>query len=199
MKAIAMLIITAVIVLGAQLSQARQPHPEVKFKVLEDQSFALYLGKIGHEKLKISLMDNSGHMLYNKTIDNKNSFKRKLNLHKLPAGNYRLEISDLISTRSYPIFLANKSLIIAKDEMITVFKPILNKSNNTVSLSLFSPAKYSHTLKIYNEHSEVVHGEEIEEKVNYHKQFDFSKALPGSYSIVVKTQGHQYSYLVPIK
>ena len=122
-----------------------------------------------------------------------------MNLKELPTGSYTLEIRDNIGTLSYPIALAEGSLEIPEEKLVATFNPIIKKTHNTVSLVLFSPAKHSHELSIYNENNELVHGEKIEEKVNFNKQFDFSEALPGDYSIVVNSQGHQYTYLVPIR
>lgn len=199
MKAIAKLFIVAVIVLGAQSSHAKNPHPRARFKVLKEQSFALYLDQLGQQKVKISLLDAKGNILYVKTIRHSTSFKRKINLRQLPEGNYSLEIRDAIGTESYPIAVLSNSLTIEEDKMVTTFNPILRKSDKTVSLSLFSPSKQPHTVKIYNDKSELVHDEEIAQVTNYNKQFDFSEALPGSYNIVINSRGHEYSYIIPVK
>lgn len=199
MKTIVRLIIVAVVVLGAQSSHASNPHPAVAVRVLDAENFAIYMKQITDQKLRVAIKDDAGQVLYFKTIRKGNSFNRKMNLKELPAGHYTLEIRDNIGTLSYPINLADGSLEIPEDKRLATFNPIIKKTNNTVSLALFSPAKHSHELSIYNAQNELVHGEKIEEKVNYNKQFDFSEALPGDYSIVVNSQGHQYTYLVPVK
>ena len=199
MKTIVRLIIVAVVVLGAQSSHASNPHPSIAVRVLDAKSFAIYMKQITDQKIRLTIKDDAGQVLYFKTIRNNNSFNRKMNLKELPAGQYSLEIRDNIGTLSYPIALAEGSLEIPEDKRLTTFNPIINKTNNTVSLVLFSPAMHSHELSIYNEQNELVHGEKIEKKVNYNKQFDFSEALPGDYSIVVNSQGHQYTYVVPVK
>jgi hypothetical protein len=199
MKTIVRLIIVAVVVLGAQSSHASNPHPSIAVRVLDAENFAIYMRQITDQKLRVAIKDDAGHVLYSKTIRKRSSFNRKMNLKELPAGQYTLEIRDDIGTLSYPIALAEGSLEIPEDKRVATFNPIIKKTNNTVSLALFSPAKHSHELSIYNERNELIHGEKIEEKVNYNKQFDFSEALPGDYSIVVNSQGHQYTYLVPVK
>ena len=199
MKTIVKLLIVAVIVLGAQSSHAVNPHPSVSIRVLDSKSFAFQIGHIENRKIKVSLLDGAGHILFSRQVTRKETFGRKLNLRELPAGSYSLEIKNDIGTLTYPIQLSGQELSIPVDERIATFNPIIRKTNNTVSLVLFSPAKHSHQLSIYNERHELVHGENIEETVSFTKQFDFSEALPGSYSIVINSQGHRYTYMVPVK
>jgi hypothetical protein len=199
MKTIVRLIIVAVVVLGAQSSHASNPHPSIRVRVLDAENFAIYMKQITDQKLRVTIKDEAGQVLYNKTIRKSNSFKRKMNLKELPKGQYTLEIRDHIGTLSYPITLAEASLEIPEEKRLATFHPIIKKTNNMVSLMLFSPAKHSHEVSVYNEQNELLHGEKIKEKVNYNKQFDFSEALPGDYSIVVNSQGHQYTYRVPVK
>ena len=199
MKTIARIVLAAVIVLGAQSSFAVNPHPSVSIRVLDATSFAFRLHLGDKQKLKIALVDESGKVLFSKSIHQEDYFERKMNLKRLPAGSYSLEIQDEIGTLAYPINLAEAKLTIPVDERIITYNPIIRKTENTVSLVLFSPEKHSHQLSIYNENNELLHGESIEETMSYSKQFDFSKALPGSYSIVINSQGHEYTYLVPVK
>jgi DNA-binding CsgD family transcriptional regulator len=110
MKRIVRLFIVAVIVLGAQSSHGANPHPDVFIRVLDAQSFALYMKQIGNQKLEISIKDESGDILYNKRVRKQDSFKRKMNLKELPSGSYSLEIKDDLGTLSYPIALAREAV-----------------------------------------------------------------------------------------
>lgn len=199
MKTIVRLIIIAVIVLGAQSSHATSPHPSVTIRVLDATSFALYLKQIEDQRLKITLKDSAGEVLYTKRLRNRNSYDRRMNLENLPAGKYSLEISDNVGTLSYPVKMTVNALQIPVDERVATFHPIIRKQNSTVSLVLFSPAKHSHELSIYNENNVLMHGEKINGTVNYQKQFDFSTALPGSYSMVINSEGQKYTYMIPVK
>lgn len=199
MKTIVKLLIAAVIVLGAESSHATNPHPAVSIRILDKKSFALQLGQLNHQKIKIALLDESGQILFSRLINRKDSFGRKLNLKELPVGKYSLEIKNELGTLTYPVNLSAGGLAIPVDERTASFNPIIRKTNNTVSLVLFSPAKHTHELSIYNGRNELVYGENIEETINFQKQFDFSQALPGSYNIVINSQGHRYTYMVPVK
>jgi hypothetical protein len=199
MKTIIRLIIVAVIVLGAQSSHASNPHPSVAIRVLDATSFAIYLNQINDQKLKIAIRDEQGNMLYYKLVRNRNSFNRKLNLRELPTGIYSVEIRDDIGTISYPITLEQGVLSVLEDERVATFNPIIRKKSTTVSLVLFSPAKHTHELSIYNAAHELVHDEKVQNTVNFNKKFDFSEAMPGAYNIVINSQGHKYTYMVPIK
>lgn len=189
----------AVIVLGAWSSHGSNPQPSVTVRVLDAESFALYMRQIDGQKINVYVKDKDGSTLYSRSLRNKDTFSKKINLKELPAGVYSLEIRDNIGTLTYPIFLSETRLEIPVDERIATFNPIVRKDDKTVSLVLFSPSGHTHNLSIYNEKHELVHDEKINETINYQKQFDFSEALPGFYSIVINSQGHEYTYHLPVK
>lgn len=199
MKTIARLIIVAVIVLGAQSSHGSNPHPSVSVRVLDATSFAFYLKQIDGQKLHVSIKDVNGTSLYSTDVRNKSSFSRKVNLKELPEGNYSLEVSDNIRTVTYPIRLGGEVLKVPVEERIATFNPIFRKQDRKVALVLFSPSKQTHDLKIYNEANQLIHDEKIIETVNYQMQFDFSDALPGQYNFVINSQGHEYTYHLPVR
>ena len=64
---------------------------------------------------------------------------------------------------------------------------------------MFSPSQEVHNLNIYNDENELVHSEEISETVNFTRQFDFSQAFPGDYSVVINCSDHVYTYTMPVK
>jgi len=199
MKTIIRLALVAMIVLGSQSSYASKPYPGVTIRVLDMTSFALYIDQIEDQNLKLSIKDKSGNSLYSKSIRSKRSYARKINLKNLPKGAYALEIRDNISTLSYPIVLVEGSLHVRYDQKVETFNPIVKQKPNRLDLALFSPEMHKHQLNIYNDDNELIHEETIEETVNYRKQFDFSKAIPGSYRVVVNSHGHEYRYSVPVK
>ena len=185
MKKVFKLVIAAVIVLGAQFSHASVGHPAVKVRVLDATSFALYMEQIDNQKLSIKIEDESGQILYKKTVRNKNEFQSKVNLKELPEGNYKLEIEDKMGKLSYPILLTANAVEISNDTRIATYNPIFRQKNNNLSLVMFSPSQEVHNLNIYNDENELVHSEEISETVNY--------------SVVINCSDHVYTYTMPVK
>lgn len=175
-------------------------NPIIKIKEGNNKTFALYLSSLNKSVIRVSIKNDQGSILTEYKIKSKaNGFARKYNLKDLQNGTYTLEIADNIMTRSYPIEVTNNRVNIEENAMFASFKPIIKQNEKMVGLMVFSPGQQAHEVTIYNENFDIVHDEILEKETNVQKKFDFTAAAPGDYSIVINTQGHKYTYSIPVK
>jgi hypothetical protein len=175
-------------------------NPVVKIKEVDNKSFALYITSLERNEIQVFIKNDQGSILTEDKAQSKEKvFARKFNLRELQAGTYTLEIVDNIMTRSYPIEVSNTQINVIENKMIASFKPVIRQKEGMVGLMVFSPAQQAHEITIYNENFDIVHDETLEKEMNIQKKFDFTTAAPGDYSIVINTQGHKYTYSIPVK
>jgi hypothetical protein len=173
-------------------------NPAVKIKPLGNKSFALYITDLGNEKHSIVIKDSEGIILVSQKTRKQDAFAKRFNLNNLVDGAYYLEINDNQKTLTYPINLSDNKLAVLESAQVK-YKPVVKQTGKSMDLMVFSPDKSSYELTIYNENYEIVHDELMSEQTNYQKKIDFSVAAPGSYSVVLNSQGHRYTYVMPVK
>jgi hypothetical protein len=173
-------------------------NPIVKIKPLGNKTFALYLSDLGNQKHSILIKDSEGVILVSQKTKKQEAFAKRFNLNNLVDGAYYLEIDDNQKTLTYPLNLSNNKLAVLESVQVR-YTPVVRQTGKSMDLMVFSPDKSSYELKIYNEDYEIVHDELLSEQTNYKKKIDFSVAAPGSYSVVLNSQGHKYTYVMPVK
>ena len=177
---------------------SNDPKPVVAIKPLDGKNFALYINNIGEEKTRISIKDDKGYTLITESLRNKSSYSRKFNMNNLPEGQYVLELEDNRTIERIPLHIAKASLVLGNDTNVA-FKPYLRHKNNVLDVMVLSPEQAAHEITIYNQANNVVFNDLIEKQLTIEKQYDVSALAPGEYNVTVNTQGHEYTYTLPVQ
>jgi hypothetical protein len=180
------------------------PFPTVRVTSMGIRNFAIYIDNFNSKRIKLSLRDTRGFVLYNKNIKSEGTYAKKYDLNNLPKGRYKLDLEDGINSRSYTIVLSdseltvldNYNLIVSTQDNKTSFKPFMSQRGDILDLMVFSPELAKHEIRIYNQQNEIIFSEVEDKKLNIERQYDFSLLESGLYNFVVLSQGHRYNYRV---
>ena len=199
-KSIKILTIVFAILIASTNGFSTDPSTAVRIKSMGIRNFGVYIDNYNSKRIKISLRDTTGFVLYKKNIKHEGSYSQKYNLSNLPKGRYVLNLEDDISLRSYTIVLSDSeltvvdSLVVSTKKNIAAFKPFMRHRGDILDLMVFSPELAKHEIKIYNQQNEIIFSEVEDKKMNIAKQYDFSLLESGIYDFVILTQGHRYNY-----
>jgi hypothetical protein len=182
------------------------PSLAVRIKSLGSRNFAIYIDNFNDKRIKISLRDTAGHVLYNKNIKGESSYAKKYNVKNLPKGTYVLDFENEMSSRSYAIVLSESDLkvvdnyepLVSSLEDTGVFKPFVRHRGDVVDLMVFSPELTKHEIRIYDHRNEIIFRDVQDKKMNIEKQYDLSLLRSGKYNFVVLSQGQRYNYRMDI-
>ena len=167
-------------------------------KPQSDKRFSLYLNKIDFPRVKISIKDDEGKNLYNKTVKGQSSFAKQFDMSQLPTGAYVLSLEDELSVQNIPLSVMDNDVEIAMDDKKRIFKPHFMQDANLLDVMVFSPDKSDHKITIYDEANQVVYYETIAGQMTIEKRYNLAQLAPGQYNITIESNNYSYSYLMPI-
>lgn len=129
----------------------------------------LFYTKKNSEKVKLTIYDSEGKTIGTSYVNNEKGFIQPFNFNGLPYGDYSIKIEDQdgINLQKFTHAATASSI-----------KSSVYDINNTNRYKLFvlnqkdSPI----SIKVYNEDSEIVHEQKVEDKEAFSQVIDLSKA-----------------------
>jgi len=205
-KSIKILTVVFAIFLASTNGFSTDPSPAVRIKSLGIRNFVIYIDNLNSKRIKISLRDTTGFVLYNKNIKGEGTYAKKYNVNNLPKGRYVLDFKNEMGSRSYTIVLSdngltvldNYELIVSSLEDTVAFKPFIRHRGDILDLMVFSPELAKHEIRIYDQQNEIIFSEVEDKKMNIEKKYDLSLLESGKYNFVVLSQGQRYNYRMRI-
>ncbi|MBP6794646.1 MAG: hypothetical protein KA143_06320 [Saprospiraceae bacterium] len=120
----------------------------------------------------------------------------KLNVDQLPAGEYEIELADDFRIQKQT-FSKNTERIWMKDDIQTIFKPIIKTEGAIIKVN-FLNLDHSSSIEILDPSNRIIYSSEINQK-QYSKQFNLSSVTPGEYYVHIVQGEHSYWTNVSIK
>ncbi len=140
--------------------------------------------------VQVKLMDAELNVIYSENMS-EGQFSKKLNLKDLNDGIYYLSADDNFKNYSYTIVLKNNSVnIVDRAEDI---KPFFRKTGNMIFLNYLNLDKAKLSIKIFDAESRTVFTQEVTDEMIIEKAFNFEDAFPGTYTVIVKSEGKTYT------
>tara|TARA_R110000782_G_scaffold37605_6_gene88879 strand:- start:238 stop:822 length:585 start_codon:yes stop_codon:yes gene_type:complete len=140
--------------------------------------------------VQVKLMDADLNVIYSENMS-EGQFSKKLNLKDLNDGIYYLSADDNFKNYSYTIVLKNNSVnIVDRAEDI---KPFFRKTGNMIFLNYLNLDKAKLSIKIFDAESRTVFTQEVTDEMIIEKAFNFEDAFPGTYTVIVKSEGKTYT------
>jgi hypothetical protein len=160
---------------------------------INKQSVSVSLQSFATSKLTVKILDFNGNEILTKK-SNKNLANYILQLNNLEDGNYLVEISDKLKTKSQ-YFMINDGIVYIDQNAKATFKPsieIKGKKAYVNLLALESDVNVSFSDKEGN----IVYSDKISNVSNMHKVYDFMHLPTGTYFMNVKVGDKTYSEIV---
>jgi len=142
------------------------------------------------QDLAVRLVDSDFNTIYSETIKSSN-INKKFDLKNLNDGTYYFYTSNDLRDIAYTISISDNVLsIVSEEEKV---KPFFRKTEDKVLMNFLNSEKSSVEIKLYDEDNRLVFSEIRNEEVIVEKAFDFSKAFPGVYTVIISDENNSYT------
>jgi len=142
------------------------------------------------QDLAVRLVDSDFNTIYSETIKSSN-INKKFDLKNLNDGTYYFYTSNDLRDIAYTISISDNVLSIVNEE--EKVKPFFRKTEDKVLMNFLNSEKSSVEIKLYDEDNRLVFSEIRNEEVIVEKAFDFSKAFPGVYTVIISDENNSYT------
>lgn len=142
------------------------------------------------------IKDQNGLLVYKELIEKSGNYSKGFDLTALPNGNYSFELEKETEIKIIPFQVKSSVVIFNKKEEKVIMKPFVIKKGNFVVISKLSLEENPMEIKIYFENSDLVYSEMMNKGKVFQRKFDFSTSEKGTYKIVTKTEGREFSKTV---
>jgi hypothetical protein len=156
------------------------------------KSLAIYMDNVQSTVIYVKLTDKDGIILLNDRVKSTPSFARKYNLENLPGGDYVLSIESGMRTVLQPITVSDGGLMIAHQEMSSVFAPSIQVKNEKLDLTLLCLKESAVTIEIIDEDGHTNYVATTREKGSVERRFNISNLRPGRYKVVTTVAGENF-------
>jgi len=147
----------------------------------------------------VQIKDQNGLLLYKELIEKSGNYSKGFDLTKLPNGDYYFELDKELEIRVIPFQVKFNIVTFAKNEEQVINKPFVRINGNNVFVTKLTLEQKPLKIKIYNQDSNLVFEETLDESQVLKRKYDFSIAERGAYRMVLLTDGRKYSKGFDIK
>lgn len=133
----------------------------------------------------LSLIDNSGEVLFKDCFFDGESYAKVLNFNALPDGVYTLSFDKQFGISNTTIIKKGTSIQIDKNASEFIFKPNYEVNGKKVSFQLTNPKEKTVYLEVFDKRGAQVASLKSNNTV-LKKTFDFSEVPAGTYTVRIK-------------
>ncbi|MCM8570235.1 T9SS type A sorting domain-containing protein [Gramella jeungdoensis] len=164
---------------------------ELDIRINDQQNLIVELQSI-EKGAVLSLLDESGEVLFKDRFFNESSYSKILDFESLPDGKYSLKLEKEYSVATSVIRKTGKSITISKGEYSFVYKPILKVDGNKVALYIANPEETFMHVEIFDRYGKSVQYFKSKDLI-LKRTLDFSRVPAGSYIVTIKTKKNSFT------
>ncbi|WP_299776677.1 hypothetical protein [uncultured Formosa sp.] len=146
---------------------------------------------------KLSIKDENGTILYNKTIQKSGVYNNRFDLSALPNGDYHFEHEKDQYTKLIPFTVSFGEVNFDKANEKTVYKPIVKIKNDYIYVSKLDLDKNDVKIEIYyaaknKNEFKLVHSDNVSNTVKIERAYRLSELHKGKYKVIINSNGKSY-------
>ena len=197
MKKILNFSLAVVIVLTALQVQAR--NTDFSLNVNKEKGKMVSFTLKDSKKVDLSLYDANETLLHSEKLTSKGTINRTYDLKDLPDGTYFLEAETATKLARYKITLIGKIALMEKTASSEIFKPLLNKKEGFVVMSILNLEKVPVHVRIYDEDNQELYNVSMAADLLVSQKFDLNPNPAQKYTFVINYNGRQFEEIVDVK
>lgn len=140
----------------------------------------------------ITLQDANAAVLMKESTGESYKYGKVLNLQNLPNGTYYVVIDSELKKMVQPLALTDNGVEIYENRSRTYYKPFIKVNDRHLDLSLFNGRLATVEVTIYNDKSEEIFTETLENVLTIERRYQMKNFAYGKYRIRVKTPQDTY-------
>jgi len=169
---------------------AKDDNFSLKVKSENEKSIVFYINEA--QDINLSIVTSKDEMVYEQRIRSLGAAKTIYNLAALPNGNYTLKLESPLTITTYTIAIEDDKALLSAPSVKEVFKPVLVKDKQMITLNFKNEIKGAVDVIIVNEQNDELFSKAYT-VANLAQKFDVSRADTQELTFVVKYNGEVYT------
>ncbi|MBC6112424.1 hypothetical protein ACFOG5_10030 [Pedobacter fastidiosus] len=141
----------------------------LKVKSEKEKNIRFFINEA--KDINFSLYGEDDEKLFEENIHAVGASTKTYNLDAFPDGNYTLKVETGSKLAEYDIVIGNGLALVSAPTVIEVFKPVITKSNQVITLNVESKDKSPIKVQVFNEYNEELYSEVFTNKAQLTKKF----------------------------
>ncbi len=187
---------TAALALLIFTTTAVASEPKMNLELENNSKSIVFEMDSNNKESKIMLTDSKSNTIYSENIVNK-SYVKKFNLKDLEFGIYQFTAENQSNSVIYTINVHSKGVKITNKKENTI-QPIFRKVGKKVYVNLLNVDQDKIDIEILDDRGAIFFEESSKGKLVFGKTFNFSKAMKGTYTIIVNDGEKDYYQTIVI-
>lgn len=148
---------------------------------------------------RLLLRNDKNEIIYDSSLSEKTSFRKKFDMTLCPEGSYRLELIDNTKSHVIPLQIINQKLDVLTKQGKTYFMPTLFQKGNEVRVNMLALNNESLSISVVDNNDKEIFNDRIANKNNLGRIYDFSKLKAGEYDVLLSSNKNFLRKTVTIK
>lgn len=141
----------------------------LKVKSEKEKNIRFFINEA--KDINFSLYGEDDEKLFEENIHTVGASTKTYNLEAFPDGNYTLKVETGSKLAEYDIVIANGLTLVSAPTVTEVFKPVITKNNQVITLNVESKDKNPIKVQVFNEFNEELYSEVFTDKAKLTKKF----------------------------
>jgi hypothetical protein len=151
------------------------------------------------QNITVSITGADEGILYQQNIHAAGGSKKTYDLAAFPDGKYTFKLETETTITAYQIAIENGKALVSEPMVMEIFKPVLTKENELITLSLDNILKDEVEVKILNEYNEELYKKVFAGKSKVVKNFNIEKTDAKELTFVVKSKDKEFIKTVELR
>lgn len=162
----------------------------VKVASEKEKTIRFFINETKDLNLTITGKDNE--VLFEEKMHSAGSSTKTYNLNALPTGEYTMKVESDLEISKYSIIITGDKALLSNPVITTIYKPLITKNNNIVTLDLDHADKLPVAIQIFNENNDELYSEVFNNKSKLVKKYNIARTNAKSLTFVVNVNDQKF-------
>lgn len=189
-------LIAALLLMSAG-SYASEGDFSFKLKRVNEKSITFFIDKA--QVVDVTIYGEDMEVLFEQKINAVKASNKTYDLDAFPDGDYTFKLVTESTIAEYKIQIEKGKAIVSNPSIVELFKPVLTKANNVITLSMENAPSGPIEVSILGEYSDPLYTEVFEADSKLVKKFNISRIDVNELTFIVKSKDQEFTKIVQLR
>jgi len=181
----------AAIFLTVSVAQANDNEFSLKVKNEKQKTISFLMND--SKEFNFSIFSDDKDLLFEQKFTGSAGLTKTYDLNALPDGTYTIKVESGSTLAQYAVKITNEKALISEAKIFGVYKPVITKDKDLVTLDFEVKEKTSIEVAVFNERNDELYSETFKDRSKLTKKFNISNADGDSLTFVVKYNNESFT------
>ncbi|RDC56341.1 hypothetical protein DU508_12105 [Pedobacter chinensis] len=175
------------------ISAAQANDNEFSLKAKNEKQKTISFLMNDNKEFNFSIFSDNKDLLFEQKFVGSAGLTKTYDLNALPDGTYTIKVESGSTLAQYAVKISNEKALISDAKIFAVYKPVITKDKDLVTLDFEVKEKTPIEVTVFNERNDELYSEVFKDRSKLIKKFNISKADGDSLTFVVKYNNESFT------